>query len=59
MSGSGGQATMELVDERGRDFHSWLYCLPYALFSHRGLNSVPWFVRNFAVSSIFLCRSES
>ncbi len=51
-------AGMELVDERGRDFHHWLYCLPHALFSHRALDSLPWFSRQFAVSSIFLCRSK-
>jgi SAM-dependent methyltransferase len=49
---------MDLVDERGRDFHHWLYCLPHALFSHRALDRFPWFSRHFAVSSIFLCRSK-
>jgi SAM-dependent methyltransferase len=51
-------AGLELVDERGRDFHHHLYWLPHALFSHRALDTMPWFVRRFAVSSIFVCRSK-
>lgn len=50
-------AGLEIIDERGRDFHHWLYILPHALFSHRALDTMPWFVRWFAVSSIFVCRS--
>ncbi len=49
-------AGMKSVDERGRDFHRWMYFLPAALFSHRALDRLPWFVRQFAVSSIFVCR---
>lgn len=49
---------MEIVDERGRDFHHRLYWLPYALFSHRALDTMPWFVRHFAVSSIFVCQRQ-
>lgn len=50
-------AGLEIIDERGRDFHRWLYLLPNALFSHRALDTMPWFVRRFAISSIFVCRS--
>jgi SAM-dependent methyltransferase len=50
-------AGLELVVESGRGFHHWLYWLPYALFSHAGLDRLPWFARRFAASSIFLCRS--
>jgi len=50
-------AGLEVLDRRGRDFHHRLYCLPHALFSHRALDTLPWFVRRFAVSSIFVCRS--
>jgi len=53
------KAGLELLDERGRDFHHWLYCLPHALFSHRALDRMPWFVRRFAVSSIFVCRGKA
>jgi len=51
-------AGLESVDERGRDFHHWLYCLPHALFSHFALDRIPWFVRHFAASSIFVCRGK-
>jgi SAM-dependent methyltransferase len=50
-------AGLEIIDERGRDFHHWLYILPHAFFSHRALDTMPWFVRWFAVTSIFVCRS--
>jgi SAM-dependent methyltransferase len=53
------RAGMELIDERGRDFRQWLYCLPHALFSHRALDGIPWFVRRFSMSSIFVCRGRS
>jgi SAM-dependent methyltransferase len=49
-------AGLEVADERGRDFHKWLYWLPHGLFSHAALDRLPWFSRHFAVSSIFLCR---
>ncbi|MBW1929015.1 MAG: class I SAM-dependent methyltransferase [Deltaproteobacteria bacterium] len=51
------QAGLEVVDERGRDFHRWLYLLPFAFFSHRALEKWPWFGRRFGISSIFVCRS--
>lgn len=51
-------AGMDVVDQRGRDFHHWLYCLPHVLFSHQVLDRFPWFSRQFAVSSIFLCGSK-
>ncbi|HXR32529.1 MAG TPA: class I SAM-dependent methyltransferase [Verrucomicrobiae bacterium] len=50
-------AGLEVVDERGRDFHRWLYWLPHGLFSHAVSDRLPWFARRFAVSSIFVCRS--
>ena len=50
------EAGLTLETVLGRDFHRRLYLLPYALFSHRALERFPWFSRNFAVSSIFICR---
>lgn len=50
------EADLEVVTELGRDFHRWLYFLPYAFFSRYGLEKWPWFGRRFAVSSIFVCR---
>jgi SAM-dependent methyltransferase len=51
-------AGLEVVAERGRDFHRYLYFLPNALFSHYALDSVPSFGRWFAVNSIFVCRGS-
>ena len=51
------QAGLEIVGERGRDFHRWLYVLPFAVFSHQALEKWPWFGRWFGVNSIFVCRS--
>lgn len=52
-------AGLTVVEERGREYPHWLYFLPHALFTRRALDAVPWFSRRFAVSSIFLCRSDS
>jgi len=52
------QAGLELVEERGRDFHRWLYVLPFAVFSHRALEKWPWFGRWLGINSIFVCRSS-
>lgn len=50
-------AGLDVIEERGRDFHRSLYWLPYALFSRRALERMPWFGRRYAVNSIFVCRS--
>jgi SAM-dependent methyltransferase len=52
------QAGLEVVDERERDFHRWLYVLPFAFFSHQALKKWPWFGRWFSVNSIFVCRGH-
>jgi SAM-dependent methyltransferase len=52
------QAGLEVVDERGRDFHRWLYVLPFAFFSHQALKKWPWFGRWLGTDSIFVCRSR-
>lgn len=52
-------AGLTVVEERGREYPHWLYFLPHAFFTRRALDAVPWFSRRFAVSSIFLCRSDS
>lgn len=51
-------AGLELVAEFGRDFHRWLYVLPYAFFSHYGVGKWPWFSRWFGANSIFVCRAS-
>jgi SAM-dependent methyltransferase len=51
------EAGLEVIEERGRDFSHWLYLLPFAFFSHEGLEKMTWFSRWFAVSSIFVCKS--
>ncbi len=50
------QSGLELVEERGRDFHRCLYFLPQAFFSRYGLEKWPWFGRYLGVNSIFICR---
>jgi SAM-dependent methyltransferase len=52
-------AGLHLEAVLGRDYHTPLYVLPHALFSRRALHRFPWFSRNFAVSSIFICRPSS
>jgi 2-polyprenyl-3-methyl-5-hydroxy-6-metoxy-1,4-benzoquinol methylase len=51
------QANLNLLTELGRDFNHWMYCLPYALFTQKAIDKIPWFSRWFAVSSIFVCKA--
>jgi SAM-dependent methyltransferase len=50
-------AGLDLVAERGRDFHRWLYVLPYFFFSHVGLEKWSCFSRWLGTNSIFVCKS--
>ena len=52
------ESNLKLVAEYGRDFHRWLYLLPFGLFSRWVLLHWPWFGRSFATNSIFVCRSS-
>jgi len=51
------RAGLEVIAEQGRDFPRWMYALPHALFSHRGMDRWPFFGRLFAANTIFVCRS--
>jgi len=51
------QSDLEIVTELGRDFHRWLYMLPFAFFSRFSLERWKWFSRWLGTNSLFVCRS--
>jgi 2-polyprenyl-3-methyl-5-hydroxy-6-metoxy-1,4-benzoquinol methylase len=51
------EAGLDIVYEGGRDFPRYLYFLPFALFSRKSLDVLPWFGRTFGANSIFVCKT--